>query len=93
VSYGFSSTLVGALWPEVYGTDHLGAVRALIVSAIVLATAVGPGLTGALIDRGISLPDQIASMAVYCFAISAAMVVVSQRLRRRQLTRTASKSA
>ncbi|MEL6788975.1 MAG: MFS transporter [Pseudomonadota bacterium] len=93
VSYGFSSTLVGALWPEVYGTDHLGAVRALIVSAIVLATAVGPGLTGALIDRGISLPDQIASMAVYCFAISAVMVVVSQRLRRRQLTRTASKSA
>jgi MFS family permease len=24
VSYGFSSTLFGALWPELYGTRHLG---------------------------------------------------------------------
>ncbi|MEL6379674.1 MAG: MFS transporter [Pseudomonadota bacterium] len=93
VSYGFSSTLVGALWPEVYGTAHLGAVRALIVSAIVLATAVGPGLTGALIDRGIDLPDQLAVMGLYCFALSAVMVVVSQRLRGRQRAARAAPSA
>src|SRR5690606_14332323 len=27
-SYGFSSTLFGAIWPEIYGVRHLGAIRA-----------------------------------------------------------------
>ncbi|MEO1405598.1 MAG: MFS transporter, partial [Pseudomonadota bacterium] len=53
VSYGFTSTLLGALWPEMYGLKHLGSIRAIIVAAMVFATALGPGLTGALIDAGI----------------------------------------
>src|SRR5690606_24261192 len=56
VSNGFSSTLIGALWPEVYGTKYLGSIRALMVSATVFATAIGPGITGFLIDRGVSYP-------------------------------------
>jgi len=59
VSYGFSATLIGSLWPEVYGVRNLGSVRALAVSASVAATAIGPGLTGYLIDRGIALPTQM----------------------------------
>jgi hypothetical protein len=31
---------------------------------MVFATAMGPGLTGALIDAGISYPGQIAAMGV-----------------------------
>lgn len=84
VSYGFSSTLFGALWPEVYGTKHLGAVRSIIVAAMVLATAIGPGLTGSLIDYGISLPTQLAGLSVYCvFAVtmmSVASAILSRRL-------------
>ena len=59
VSYGMSQTLFGALWPEVYGTRHLGAVRSTVVAMMVFATAAGPGLTGALIDAGVGLPDQL----------------------------------
>lgn len=66
VSYGFTSTLLGALWPEVYGTRHLGSIRAVIVSAMVLASALGPGLSGILIDQGIDLPAQLLVMAVWC---------------------------
>lgn len=77
VSYGFSSTLFGALWPEVYGTEHLGAVRSAIVSALVFATAAGPGLTGTLIDRGYSLPVQLTWMGVYCLFASGLMAVAS----------------
>lgn len=82
-SYGFSSTLFGALWPEVYGTRHLGSVRAVMVAILVFATAVGPGLTGFLIDRGVSYPLQILVMGLYCFAASALLLPVSRAIRGR----------
>ena len=67
ISYGFTSTLVGALWPELYGVKHLGAIRSIVVAAMVFATALGPGLTGALIDYGIPLPTQLLFMSGWCF--------------------------
>lgn len=82
-SYGFSSTLFGALWPEIYGTAHLGAVRSVIVSAIVLATAAGPGVTGTLIDLGMDLPGQMLVLSLYCLLGAAAMAFASLRLRQR----------
>ena len=66
ISYGFTSTLLGALWPEVYGLGHLGAIRSVIVAAMVFATALGPGLTGLLIDNGIGLPAQLIVMTGWC---------------------------
>ena len=84
VSYGFSSTLFGALWPEVYGTRHLGSVRSLIVSASVLATAAGPGLTGTLIDAGIDLTIQMQVLGLYCFGVCFVMGVASWRLAKRR---------
>lgn len=83
VSWGFSSTLFGALWPEIYGTRHLGSIRALAVAIMVFASAMGPGLTGLLIDLGVSYPGQIIAMGLYCFAISLVMLQVSRRVRAR----------
>lgn len=85
ISYGFSSTLFGAVWPEVYGLKHLGAIRALTVAIMVFATAMGPGLTGYLIDLGVSYPLQIAFMGFYCLGACLLMLHVSQRLSRRSL--------
>ncbi|MDN2567852.1 MFS transporter [Aquibium sp. A9E412] len=85
VSYGFSSTLFGAVWPEIYGIRHLGAVRALTVAIMVFATAMGPGITGFLIDLGVPYPWQIAAMGLYCIAASGLMLAVSRRLRARAL--------
>lgn len=83
VSYGISSTLFGALWPEIYGVKHLGSVRSLVVAIMVFMTAVGPGLTGFLIDRGIEFPSQIVVMGLYCIAGSAVLFVVARMLRAR----------
>jgi MFS family permease len=80
ISYGFSGTLFGALWPEIYGTRHLGAIRSLIVAFMVLSTAVGPGLTGMLIDLDVSYPAQIFVMGVYCLAASFILFFASRRL-------------
>lgn len=66
LSYGISATLIGALWPEVYGARNLGSVRALAVSASVAATAIGPGLTGYLIDQGVPLPTQMIYLSAWC---------------------------
>jgi MFS family permease len=85
VSYGFSSTLFGALWPEVYGLKHLGSIRALTVAIMVFATAMGPGLTGFLIDRGVSYPAQIVTMGLYCLVTSFLMAYVAARVRVRAL--------
>ena len=82
VSYGISSTLFGSLWPEVYGLANLGAVRSITVSAAVLATAIGPGLTGTLIDRGMSLPTQMFYLGTYCLLAVGAMTIASASLRK-----------
>lgn len=83
VSYGISSTLFGALWPEVYGTRHLGGVRSITVAIMVFATAMGPGVTGILIDRGVSYLTQFRVMGTYCLAAAVAMIFVSRVLSQR----------
>lgn len=82
-SNGLSTTLFGAVWPEVYGLKNLGAIRALVFSAIVLASAAGPGVTGYMIDQGISYPYQLITMGLYCFAVSLLLANISRRLRSR----------
>ncbi|MEM7067658.1 MAG: MFS transporter [Pseudomonadota bacterium] len=80
ISYGISSTLFGALWPEVYGTKHLGGIRAIVIAMMVFGTALGPGVTGYLIDFGISYSLQILTMGIYCLAASAIMLFVSRQI-------------
>ncbi len=80
-SYGFSSAVFGTIWPETYGILNLGAIRAIAVAAMVFASALGPGITGWCIDRQISFDFQLMAMAAYCFAASAAMLLVVHLLR------------
>ncbi|MCB1384905.1 MAG: MFS transporter [Nitratireductor sp.] len=80
ISYGFSTTLFGALWPELYGTAHLGAVRSVAISLMVFSSAAGPGITGLLIDAGVSYLAQIFAMGIWCLAASAIMLFVARRL-------------
>jgi len=84
VSYGISSTLFGALWPAVYGTRHLGSVRSVTVALMVLSSALGPGVTGLLIDAGVSYLSQVLTMGLYCVAVASIMVWVSRQLVWRQ---------
>lgn len=83
ISNGFTQTLLGALWPEVYGLANLGGIRALTVSAMVLSTALGPGITGALLDWGVSLPTQLLWMAGWCVLASLMLALAARRARLR----------
>ena len=83
ISSGFTATMLGALWPEVYGLANLGGIRAIVVSAIVLATALGPGLSGALIDRGIALPTQMLWLSGWCVIACFVLAFAAWRIRLR----------
>lgn len=81
VSQGANSTIPTAFWAEFYGTRHLGAIRALAVAVMVFGTAIGPVLTGALIDAGIAFPGQMVGIGVYFLAAAALVAVGVARAR------------
>lgn len=76
---GMMSPVVGALWAEIYGTAHIGAIRALATAAFVSASAIGPGIAGVMIDAGIELNLQSFGYAAYCFLAAAAYFVLMPR--------------
>ncbi|MGB0507003.1 MAG: MFS transporter [Pikeienuella sp.] len=62
VASGGVSIVTGALFAEVYGTRWLGGVRAIAVAMMVLGSAVGPGVSGALLDAGVGIIEQLYGM-------------------------------
>ena len=87
VTMGMASALWGAFLPTLYGTRHLGAIRSLSTTIMVFSTAIGPGLTGLLIDQGVDVPTQCLVLAGWCFVVSAGSVVIKRRLSRELATR------
>ena len=76
---GAGMATVGAMWAELYGTKHLGSIRALSVAAMVFSSALGPGLTGFLIDFGYPFDVQCVWMGIYCLAMSPVIVWLMRR--------------
>ena len=65
IGQGMQATAPAAFWAEFYGTRHLGAIKAIAAAIMVFGSAIGPGVTGVLIDAGIDFPDQMVSIGVY----------------------------
>jgi len=65
LTIGANSTVPSAFWAEFYGTRHLGSIKAMTTAVMVLGSAIGPGLTGVLIDYGIAFDNQMIGIAVY----------------------------
>lgn len=83
-SAGMSSVLYGALWPELYGSKHLGSIRSVITAFLVLSSALGPGITGWLIDLGVAYPLQMLMLGGYCLFACVLMVPLKRQLAIRQ---------
>jgi len=66
ICYGLYGAIFGAVWSEVYGIRHLGAIRSVVFAGMVLSSALGPGLTGWLIDNGVGFDQQLGVMGVVC---------------------------
>jgi len=78
LTVGAHSTLPSAFWAEFYGTRHIGAIKAMATAVMVLGSAIGPALTGILIDHGVSLSTQFLWIAVF-FVLVCALVRVGIR--------------
>jgi MFS family permease len=55
ITAGARSTIVNTLWAEIYGVIHLGAIRAVVQSAIVVSSGLAPVAFGFLIDAGVTI--------------------------------------
>jgi MFS family permease len=75
MTIGANATLPAAFWAEFYGSAHLGAIKAMATAIMVLGSAIGPGVTGLLIDAGVDFDQQMLGITVY-FVIASAMVSV-----------------
>ncbi len=78
---GGGTLVLGALWAELYGVAHLGAIRALAVALMVLSTALAPGVMGWLIDGGVALDLQLRVMAGWVLVCAAVFTALQPRLR------------
>jgi MFS family permease len=77
-------TLMAALFAELYGTRHLGAVRGLVSSFTVFGTAMAPGVTGLLLDAGIGLEAQFGAMALVAVGLAGNFALVARHLHGRR---------
>lgn len=60
---GLSATASGAIWAERYGILHLGAIRSMNQSIMVVSTAVSPILLGFFLDRNVGVPSLALGLA------------------------------
>jgi len=86
---GMAPSVFGALWAEMYGTAHIGAVRSMAIAVMVFASAAGPGIAGGLIDLGINLVTQSWFNAVYCLGIVTLYMLLQPKMAARKTQFTA----
>lgn len=83
--FGMMTGAMGAmgstLWPELYGTRHIGSVRAVASAVMVLGSAIGPGITGYLIDFGVPYETQLWAMSLYFAAVGAILMTAYLKIR------------
>ncbi len=80
---GVASAYIAVFWVDYYGTQHIGSIRALIASVTVFAAAIGPWISGWLLDHGVSFETLLTLMFAYASlaALMAALVAWGTRER------------
>ena len=72
VHLGMAGPVSGGLWPELFGTKNLGAIRSMTSPIMVASTAASPILFGLLLDANISF-GQLAGISMV-YVVGAAML-------------------
>lgn len=67
---GLTQVLLGALWAELYGVRHIGAIRSFATAAMVFSTGLAPFVMGFAVDRGVTLETIALWSAAYCLGSS-----------------------
>ena len=87
VSIGIAHTAVAAMWAELYGVEHLGAIRSMATALAVFASALGPIVLGALIDSGVAADRAVLVFVAYCAVATVLMLIaLGRRFRPNELS-------
>ena len=78
-STGLYATLAGAIWAELYGTKHLGAIRSMVMALMVFSTSASPFLFGILFDDGVSLVTILVMACIYVGIASLATIGIARQ--------------
>lgn len=81
IGSGGVTVVNGALFAELYGTRWLGGIRAITAAAMVLGSAMGPGVSGVLLDAGMAFDTQLWAMGGYMIGVSLIYIWVARRAR------------
>ncbi|MBQ0819439.1 MFS transporter [Microvirga terrae] len=73
---GCTNVVIAAVLAELFGTAHLGKIRALAGAIMVVASAATPGAIGLLFDAGVSLEAVCLGFAAYMVAAAAVTFVL-----------------
>ncbi|SEL03891.1 Sugar phosphate permease [Pacificibacter marinus] len=79
IGMGSQGPVAGAFWAESYGTKNIGAIKATAAAFMVFGSAIGPGVSGALIDKGVDMQDQLVGYGIYIFASAVLAYFATQR--------------
>ena len=71
LSTGLYFTGLSALWAELYGARHLGAIKSLTNAVMVFASALGPALVGTLLEWGVAFAAISILLAAFCLLATA----------------------
>lgn len=82
---GMTSGICGvthsAMWAEIYGVHHLGAIKALGTALMVVSSALSPPFMGWAIDAGVSMEMIAVSCGIYCAIASLLAAFVFPRMK------------
>jgi MFS family permease len=76
---GMVFTAFTAIWAELYGVRHLGAIRSVVMAIMVLVSAIAPAIMGWLFDAGIAVETLALVFAAWAFIGWLLLLVVLRR--------------
>ena len=79
-----TGTAGSALWPERYGSTHLGAIRSISQASMVFSTAASPLLIGLMLDQGVNVMGVALLLAV--IVLLASLLTLAAPLTAKQKT-------
>ena len=78
ITAGSNNIIPNAFWAECFGTAHLGRIKSLAGGVMVIGSALGPLISGYLIDLNIDLNSQYLACCLY-FIFSSFLLLLATR--------------
>ena len=78
ITAGSNNIIPNAFWAECFGTAHLGRIKSLAAGVMVVGSALGPLISGYLIDLNFGLNLQYQAFCIY-FVFSSFLFLLAAR--------------